>query len=165
MKKIKILFTVCVLFCVNNIISQTTTLKATFCGTTLAKLNTPLNCTSVAGATKYGWEVTDMTTNSVFTYTVNSTSIAFCLTNIPQCTYGKTYGIRIMPYIGASSTWGSYGSSCSVSSPTSIPYTSLTSSFCGTILPKLNTSLTCISVPGATKYGWEVKDTLVDGTV
>ena len=138
-----------------------TQLRTTQCGTTLAALNTSLNCVAVTGATQYQWEVTDIATGIVYTKLVASTSTVLSLSTITAVTYAKTYSIRVRCLVAG--VWGNYGVSCNVNTP-AFPAGGLTAAFCNVTLSSISTVVNCITVIGATNYEWQLTD-VATGTV
>lgn len=131
-------------------------LIASQCGITTTSLTQTLTPITVVGATQYEWEITDTETNLLTTKTVTRT-LNLNTAGISGYGYGKTYSIRIRAFIGNSSTWGEFGSACTVSTP-AIPATGLVASQCGITLTSLSQTLSPITVFSATQYEWEITD-------
>jgi len=134
-----------------------TSLQAVYCGTTLTSLSDRLKCVLVSGATKYEWQVTDISTNTVYTIQSANNLVDMYLSYIPQVTYNKSYSIKVRAYSG--SIWGAFAAACIVNTPLSA-VTKLQAAYCGTTLISLNDRLKCDVVPNTTKYEWEVTDVI-----
>ena len=132
----------------------TTKVKANLCGTTLTSLNANINADYVVGYQQYRFEVTNGAT--VNTVAVNKYN--FSLTQTPGITYGTTYGVRVAVKMGG--TWGAYGVSCNVTTPTLtanvIPTTTIVPSLCGTTLASKDSKITAVMVTGATNGRYEI---------
>jgi hypothetical protein len=135
-----------------------TALADAYCGITLANLgNTAqLACYSVSNASNYQWQFTDLSNSSVYTYTRNSNLNNFYFYLFPVLTYGKTYSVKVRPYING--VWQAYGEACNITTPASVPTTQLLN-VCGTTITPTTTQLACSTVPGATNYIWEFTNT------
>ncbi|MGD1848912.1 MAG: M43 family zinc metalloprotease [Salibacteraceae bacterium] len=124
------------------------------CGTTLSSLNDYLYYQPVSGATNYRYQITHAGTgfNTVFTRGTAQTN--FRLTQVSGIQYNLTYSISIAAFVGG--VWGSYGTACSVTTPSAVPSTNLVSNSCNLILTGMNDFLYTQVVPGATDYRYEV---------
>jgi hypothetical protein len=96
----------------------TTQLAASFCGQPLQSTTTHIAANSTVGASSYEFEVThaiDGINDPV--YTLVSTDRWFYLTEVIGMTVSndQTYSIRVR--IQSNGSWGAYGSSCMVSTP------------------------------------------------
>ena len=132
-----------------------TSLQATFCGTTLTSLSDKLKCLLVSGASKYEWEVTDMSTGIVYLKQSANNLVDMYLSYIPQVTYNRTYNIRVRAYSGG--IWGVFSNACSVTTPL-YATTKLQTAYCSSTLTSLSDRLKCDVVPSTTMYEWEVTD-------
>jgi hypothetical protein len=126
-----------------------TQLQPAYCGITENSLDQTLLCYSVAGATKYAYEVTDVATGSVYGYIRSGSSNDFQMTWIPNVTYGKTYSIRVAGY--TTGGWLAYGPSCTVTTPAA-PTTQLSAAYCNIAESSMSEVLYCDAVTGATNY-------------
>lgn len=133
----------------------TTQLQASSCGITETTLNQTLWCNAVVGASNYRYEITDQTSGAVTTFLRGNNLTNLQLDWIASVTYGRTYGIRVVAYVG--STWGSYGASCSVTTPPP-PATQLQTSYCNIVQSSTSQVLYCVAVTGATNYRYELTD-------
>lgn len=138
-----------------NAATGPTSLMSSYCGITESTLNQSLYCYTVNNATNYQYEVTDLTTNSVYTYTRGNNLNNFELDWLTTTTYARTYSIRVAAYV--SGAWTAYGSACTVTAPAA-PSTSLMSSYCGITESTLNQVLYCYTVVGAANYRYEITD-------
>ncbi len=132
----------------------TSKVKANQCGTTLTSLDQNINADYVAGYEQYRFEVT----NGATVNTVDVNKYNFCLTKTPGITYGTTYGVRVAVKLGG--TWGAYGASCNVTTPTLASNTVLTTNvhpnFCGVTLAALDTKIPAKPVFNAQGYRFEI---------
>jgi hypothetical protein len=126
----------------------TTSIQSSQCGATLPTLFTAIQATAFTGATGYKFEVTSTHGTQVIT-TANS---YFYLNQLSTYTYGTSYTVRVaFEYNG---TYGSYGSSCVVKSPS---VTTLQASQCNnSVMPTASTAIVANEVSGATSYKFEV---------
>jgi hypothetical protein len=132
----------------------TSKVKSNQCGVTLSSLTANINADYVAGYQAYRFEVT----KGAAVNTVEVNKYNFSLTQTPGITYGTTYGVRVAVKMGG--TWGAYGASCNVTTPTLIanviPTTTIMPSFCGTTLAALDTKIGATPVYNATGYRFEI---------
>ncbi len=132
----------------------TTQLVATECGTTLASMSTPIHAKWMYNTQAYRFELTAGGTTTVY----ETTSYYFNLNQVAGTAYGTTYSIRVA--IKVEGTWGAYGSSCSVTSPTlgasTIPNTQVHPTFCGATLSALDTKIPASPVAAAEGYRFEI---------
>jgi hypothetical protein len=92
-----------------------TKVKAQYCGTTLATLNTSIYADALIGVQGYRFEVT----NGANTRTFNSPSNLFNLSQLTAgALHGTTYMIRVAANVNG--VWGAYGASCNVATPVKI---------------------------------------------
>lgn len=98
--------------CSINTPAAITKLKAQFCGTTLATLNSSIYADALIGVQGYRFEVTDGTNVRTFDATSN-------LFNLTQLTNGAAYGTNYTIRVGVNvkGVWGIYGASCVVTTP------------------------------------------------
>jgi hypothetical protein len=140
-----------------------TQLTSASCNTSLTVMDASvrLYCNGISGATNYEWQFTDVSTGLVvFTKQRGFQWTDFYLTGYwPYIQYNKTYSIKVRAKVG--STWGNYGTACTITTPTAglVP-TELTSTYCNTTLSSFNSSTTirCNQVTGATNYEWKFTD-------
>jgi hypothetical protein len=132
-----------------------TSLQAAYCGTTLTTLSDRLKCTLVSGATRYQWEVTDLSTNTIYTKVSANNLVDMYLSYIPQITYNRNYSIRVRAY--ANAIWGVFTNACTITTPLNSA-TKLQTVYCSSTLTTLSDKLKCDLVPNTTKYQWEVTD-------
>lgn len=125
-----------------------TTIQASQCGTILATLNTPIYADLVEDATGYRFRVT----NGVSTQIFDNPSRMFNLTQFTGFAYGTTYTIDVAVNFNG---WQTYGSTCTVTTPSS-PAATITGSLCGTTLANMDVDILCDEVPGATTYRFKL---------
>jgi hypothetical protein len=132
-----------------------TSLQAAYCGTTLTTLSDRLKCIMVPNTTKYEWQVTDLSTNTVYLKQSANNLVDMYLSYIPQVVFNKTYSIRVRAF--SNGIWGVFSNSCSVTTPASSA-TKLQTAFCSTTLTTLSDRLRCDLVPNTTRYEWKITD-------
>ncbi len=137
-----------------GVVIPTSKVRAAQCGSTLATLDANINADYVAGYQQYRFEVT----NGATVNTVDVNKYNFSLTQTPGITYGTTYGVRVAVKMGG--TWGTYGASCNVTTPTLASNTVLTTNvhpnFCGVTLAALDTKIPAKPVFNAQGYRFEI---------
>ncbi len=134
------------------------------CGATLTTIGTTLGAVSVAGATGYRFEVTNLTNNA--TQTLDRVGPNFVITQLPVYDYGTTYSVRVQ--VQMNNVWtGYYGVACLISTPDvagSGGAAQVTASQCGTTLNSVSTLIATTSLPGISVYRFRVTDlTDLDG--
>jgi hypothetical protein len=121
------------------------------CGITLAKINTLIATTSLAGVTGYRFRVTNLTDiagpNAV--QTIDRTQNWFSLQMLTRYNYGTLYRIEVA--VKTTGTYGGYGSPCEVSSPAAPSLVN-----CGGTVALKTTAVAATSVVGATQYRFQV---------
>ncbi len=127
-----------------------TQLQASQCGISIDNSTTVITANSMAGATAYRFELTDMTTSNV--YYVNSTTRNFTFS---QFAYenNTTYSVRVSALTGT--VYSAYGAACTV---TFDKRTQLQASQCGVTIDNPTTVITANSMAGATAYRFELTD-------
>ncbi len=132
----------------------TTSVIPSYCGTTLATLDTKIGAIPVTAASGYRFEITTAGGTTVY----DSSLYNFRLADTGVAAYGTTYAIRVAVKING--VWGAYGAACTVTTPVlnsnSIPLTKLLPAFCGATLAALDTKIGAVIVAGATKGRFEV---------
>lgn len=135
----------------------TASLTPASCGITLTSLSQTLYYTAVSGATNYQIEVSDATQPYSYVFTKGNNATAFTFSNcFPGVQYGRTYNVRVQAYVNGS--WEGYGSTCTVTTPSSVPTTQLSSGSCDITLTSLSQTLYYDAVSGASNYQIEVTD-------
>lgn len=121
------------------------------CGVTLAKINTLIATTSIAGVTGYRFRVTNLTDpfgpNAV--QTLDRALNWFSLQMLTRYNYGTTYRIEVA--VKTTGDFGGYGAPCQVSSPAAP--TLIT---CGGTVTSGTATVTATSLPGVTQYRFQV---------
>jgi hypothetical protein len=127
-----------------------TQLQASQCGISIDNSTTVITANSMAGATAYRFELTDMTTSNV--YYVNSSTRSFTFS---QFAYenNTTYSVRVSALTGT--VYSAYGAACTV---TFDKRTQLQASQCGITIDNPTTVITANSMAGATAYRFELTD-------
>lgn len=128
-------------------------LRSEDCGATMVSLAQFVFCNPVAGATNYQWEFSHSQSGFLKTIQRGFALTNFHLTWVPGIQYGKTYNVRIKPFVNGA--WKDYGPICEIIVPAPIPYTKVRPSDCGLITTSVNQQLFCDFVAGAQNYQWE----------
>lgn len=117
------------------------------CGTTLAKINTLIATTSLAGVTGYRFRVTNLTDplgpNAV--QTLDRSPNWFSLQMLTRYNYGTTYRIEVA--VKTTGDFGGYGTPCEVSSPATPALT-----VCGGTVATTTTAISTTSLLAVTQY-------------
>jgi PKD repeat protein len=121
------------------------------CGITLAKINTLIATTSIAGVTGYRFRVTNLTDpfgpNAV--QTIDRTLNWFSLQMLTRYNYGTIYRIEVA--VKTTGDFGGYGTACEVSSP-AVP----TLINCGGTVASGTATVAATSLTGASQYRFQV---------
>ncbi len=132
----------------------TTTIMPSFCGTTLAALDTKIGATLVSAASGYRFEITTGGVTTIY----DSTVYNFRLAQAGVAAYGSTYTIRVAALVNG--VYSNYGASCNITTPVlssnTVPTTQIHPNFCGTTLTALDTKIPASPVSGATGYRFEI---------
>ncbi len=133
----------------------TTAMQSPYCGITLLTMNSQILFTYIATAQQYMFEVSK---GSIIVGTYATNKYYFDLAKILGCAYATTYSIRAKVQVGG--VWGTYGTSCSVTTPSLtvavIPTTTLLTNFCGSTLATLDTKIGANPVYLAAGYRFEI---------
>ena len=131
-----------------------TSMRASQCGTTLAKIGSPIHSELVYAAEAYRFQLTNGSTVTE----IESPIYYFFLTDTAIGTYGTTFSVKTKVKIAG--IWGNYGSPCSISTPTlsasSVPTTQVRPSFCETTLATLSTKIPAVIAYNAEGYRFEI---------
>ena len=132
-----------------------TQLANTFCGQTLASINSGIAATIIPSATSYTFAIT----YNNQTYNVVSSDCWITLSEAVgmPLVYGATYAIKVSIQNGTSS--GSYGTSCNVTTPTNISTTQLQTSQCDYTAVSTTEIIHAILVSNATDYRFSFTNT------
>jgi hypothetical protein len=121
------------------------------CGITLAKINTLIATTSLAGVTGYRFRVTNLTDtvgpNAI--QTLDRTQNWFSLQMLARYNYGTAYRIEVA--VKTTGDFGGFGAPCEVSSPASPSLTN-----CGGSIALKTTTIAATSLVGITQYRFQV---------
>lgn len=141
--------------CTINTPAAITKVKAQFCGTTLATLNSSIYADALIGVQGYRFEVTDGTNVRTF----DATSNLFNLTQLKNgAAYGNNYTIRVA--VNVNGVWGAYGVSCVVSTPlntTAKLTTTASTKSTATVSTTSTTTVSTTSVPTDVTMDYTVK--------
>ena len=134
-----------------------TTLKSTFWNATVApnKYLTYQAVTLPSGSsiTKYGVEVTNMTSNAVGTFESTTSSFRLIDASPSVASYGTSFSVRVKLQVNG--TWMPYGTA-KVVSTAALPPTATLNTLCGQTLTAMDQVAYCTVVPLATSYTFEV---------
>jgi len=131
----------------------TTQLGTAYCGITVTSLSQSLYPDIVPGAQDYRYRVIGSGVNEV--YTKGSSSHLFKLHYLSSSfQVGSTYTVEVAANVAG--TWGNYGTSCSVTTPSTVQVTQLAAAYCGITLTSFGQKLYCVAVPGAANYRYRV---------
>lgn len=133
----------------------TTQVRTADCGTTVSSFVAKFYCDVVQNATQYEWEFTDPSMN-VTTKLVSSGSTQMTLYSAGLTTTATTYDVRVRAY--SSGNWGNYDAVCEITSPASLPSSTVRAVDCGKTLTSFTELFYCEVVQNATKYEWEFTD-------
>jgi uncharacterized delta-60 repeat protein len=134
----------------------TTQFSAGSCNITLNTLNQNLNFPLISGATNYRFEIINAAQSFSIVNIRNNTVNYFSLSWISGVQYNRTYDIRISAFVNGA--WQPYGNTCSITTPSSIPTTQLSSGSCNITASSASQTLNFNAVSGASNYRVEVVD-------
>lgn len=128
-----------------------TQLSTGSCGSSPASYSTGIFADAVGGASQYEY----MIYNTAATYTQNLTRNYnnFTLGYFTGLNNTTTYSVQVRAFV--SSTWGSFGVVCNITSP-STPSTQLSSGSCNSSPATYTTALFADAVTGATQYEYQL---------
>lgn len=124
-----------------------TTISASYCGTTLPSLTSNIYADAVTGASQYRFRVVNGASTLTLTKSVNYFNLSEL--GVGNYNYSTTYSISVAA--GSNGNFSSYGAACNVTSPSSVT-TKLITSSCGVTLSSISTYLYATTVSGATQY-------------
>ena len=132
--------------------APSTQLSAGSCGSSPGSYSQILYANQVAGANQYEYQLI----NSSLSYTQSyvKTNNNFNLTQFTGLTNGTTYSVTVRANVN--SVWSPYGTSCNVTTPSSLPTTSLSASNCGITASAYTQLLFAVQVTGATQYEYQL---------
>ena len=138
------------------LVTTTTKIKDTYCGSTLPTMNAQIQAELYPSAQLYRYHVSKNGT-VLGTYEVNKNN--FDLTKIAGSTYGTTYSIKVAAK--NNNVWGAYGTSCNVTTPTiisssNVPLTKMRTSQCGSTLTAIGSPIHSELVHAAEAYRFEL---------
>lgn len=135
-----------------------TQLATSSCNITLSSINQYLFVDPVANATSYEYHVTDGGGFDEIAYSHQGYpgSTFFSMSWVPNITHNTTYTVEVRARVNG--CWGPYGTACTIATPSNIPTTSLSSSWCNTTLSYLYEYFYINSVPAAHRYEYEISD-------
>jgi len=125
-------------------------LTATYCGATLASMTQTISSVTVANTIYYSYHITNASIG--YSYDIVETS-NLSLGDVPGLSAATTYTVQVKPYAGG--VWGSYGSSCTITTP-GVPSTQLSATYCGATLASMTQTISCNPVVGAFYYTYHI---------
>ena len=128
---------------------NTTQVTSSDCGTTPSGLDTKFYCDALTGVQTYEWRFINGGDTLYRQRGGVWNDMQFDWVSGIQ--YSTAYSVSIRVQIGG--VWGSYGTACTVTTPSS-PGTQLLSPHCNSTVSSFTEDLYCQAVPGATKYEW-----------
>lgn len=131
--------------------SPTYSLRAAYCGITLASIHDNIYAEYANGATQYRFRVTSGANVQI----IDRTDSRLVLSMLPSYELGTTYTIDVAVEMNGS--FGAYGATCNVSTPAGLPTTKLRAAYCDVILAA-NANIYAQYVAGATAYKFKVSD-------
>lgn len=134
----------------------TTSLSTGYCGYTSPTYNTIINADYVSSATQYEYRLRNSSLS--YTQTFAKFNNNFVLSQFTGLSNSTTYSVDVRVF--ANSAWGSFGTICSVTTPSTLPTTSLQASQCGvTATSYTNQVFFCGAIGGATHYKYKLENT------
>ncbi len=130
---------------------SSTSVNTFYCGKTYSSYSEQLNCYTVTNATEYEFEFNPILGGSIVNYIHTGNSILLSWTT--GLIDNTSYNVRVRAKV--SGVFGSYGSSCQITTPSSSVITSLKSSYCGVTYTSMSNKLACYTVTGAEDYEFE----------
>ena len=137
--------------CVQTIPS--TQLTSQFCNASNLGLDAVVACEAVTGADQYMWRVTTTTgTILLNTYTPNN---LLNVEAVPGIDFSSTYIIGIKARVNGN--WGSFGSSCSVTTESiTLPVAGIQSADCGATINGFDQAIHADEINEAISYEWQI---------
>jgi hypothetical protein len=133
------------------VISTTTEIQNSQCGSTLSELNSLISANAVAHASAYKFKVVNGATTETYE---TDTARWFRLTSLPSgALYNTTYTISVATKYN--DVWGDYGTECTVTTP-AFPLTKVQDSQCGATLASITTFISADAVNAASGYRFKV---------
>lgn len=141
-----------------GVVVPTTGLQSNSCGVTLANLNSYIHVQAVPGATRYQYEFSDGNgfVSEAYSLSQYPSATFFSPYYVPNLQAGITYNVRVRAQVNG--CWGDYGSSCSVTSPATVPQVQVSSAWCGATLSSINQYFYISGSGAASRYQYEVSD-------
>ena len=131
--------------------STQTQIKPVYCGTTYINYADLLVCYPVSNAQEYDFRFTPVGGGADGSYIGGSNSIL--LSWATGLLDGTTYNVSVRVKVGGS--YGGYGSSCQITTPSDANLTMLKSNYCGVTFGSYGDKITCYPLSGAVAYEWE----------
>lgn len=132
----------------------TTSLQPASCGVTVSSYPQILFAESVGAATQYEYKLVNTALGYSQTYV--KTNNNFNLAQFTGLLNNTTYSVSVRANVG--NTWGSFGTECQVTTPSSIPSTSLQPSYCGMVATAYDQIIFATNVTGATQYEYRLEN-------
>lgn len=136
-----------------------TEVSAAYCGVTLTSMASYITCNPVANAERYQWEFVHGASGfleEVTSFSFAPTSTQMALNLVPGISYNTTYDVRVRAKVGGD--WGGYSTICTITTPATIPTTTLSTASCNSTVTSMSDYFTWNAVPGAERYQMEITD-------
>ncbi len=132
----------------------TTSLQSTSCGVTVSSYPQILYAVPVVNATQYEYRV--MNAALSYTQTFVKTNNNFNLGQFTGLTNGTTYSVAVRANVGG--VWGNFANNCQVTTPSTVPTTSLQPASCGITASSYAQVLYAVALTGATQYEYRLEN-------
>jgi len=132
----------------------TTSLQPSSCGVTASSYTQVLYAVPVASATQYEYRL--MNTALSYTQTFVKTNNNFNLSQFSGLANATSYSVAVRANVGG--VWGNFAGNCNVTTPSSIPTTSLQPTSCGITASSYAQVLYAVALTGATQYEYRLEN-------
>jgi ribosomal protein L6P/L9E len=132
----------------------TTSLQPTSCGVTVSSYPQILFAEPVGAAMQYEYKLEN--TALGYSQTFVKTNNNFNLAQFTGLLNSTTYSVSVR--VNINNSWGSFGTECQVTTPSSIPSTSLQPSYCGIVATAYDQIIFATNVTGATQYEYKLEN-------
>ena len=129
----------------------TTSLQPAYCGITATSYNETIFAQYSSGS-QFNYKLTDGV--NTFTYTKSNTN--FMLSQFSGLQNNTAYSVSVKVFYGSS--WGSYGPTCTITTPSATPTTSILTTECGMTATTFSQILHCTTISGATGYEYKLEN-------
>jgi len=133
-------------------LNEVTELQPAYCGFTASSYSQVIYANRVSGATQYEYRLINSAAS--YTQTFVKTNNNFNLSQFSGLQPGTTYSVSLRVFIFGA--WDIYGTSCNVTTPSSVSTTSLQPASCGITAASYAQVLYAVAVTGATQYEYRL---------